>query len=468
MRRTLMIRRMKMDVLKELPPKRRIVIPLDPEIGRPVLEKLAARMYSEYLRREAERGIDDQPIIEGPEQLVEQWMEELNATASRLRGKRPDLGEAAGEMGSRVKIAFDEVSRIREELAVAKAPHVVEFVQGILAERPKVVVMAHHRKVQDVLAKALRKALGDEAVVMHRGGMNDVEKTAAEQAFQNDPKVRVFVGSIMASGVGITLTAADTLVMAEIDWVPGNNAQAEDRIHRIGQTLPATIYYLVIDGTIDAKLVQTCVRKLDVADKVLNQDTRDALLRDPITAPMRRGAETPLEVWALGVLGAVAALPQGSRQASWREVDFARKLLAQPFTTDNGWRYAVAIAVRFSGGSMKRVDASLQGGAPPRGPQSAVEQWAASAMVTLSDLDADRAEERNGEGFSKSDGYEGHALAALVRADSMTDADWRSAVTLARRYRRQVGAPPPVDAPRENPLRRAVRYDRALGRMIRR
>jgi hypothetical protein len=456
MRRTLMIRRMKMDVLKDLPPKRRIVIPLDPEIGRPVLERLANRAFQEYLRREAANGIDDQPIIESPEQLIEMWMEELNATAGRLRGKRPDLGDAAGELGPRVKVAFDEVSRIREELAIAKAPHVAEFVTGILSERPKVVVMAHHRKVQDALVKAFTKLLGAEAVVLHRGGMPDAEKTAAEVSFQTDPKVRVFVGSIMASGVGITLTAADTLVMAEIDWVPGNNAQAEDRIHRIGQTLPATIYYLVIDGTIDAQLVQTCVRKLDVADKVLNQDTRDALMRDPITAPMRREAETPLEVWALGVLGTLAGLPANARGVNPREHVFAQRTIADPRLTDKGWRYAVAIAVRFTGGSMKRVDASLHGGNPPRPAQNELEAWAASAMLSLSEADSDRAVERNGVGFSKGDSYEGHALAALISAESMTESDWRSAVTLARRYRRQVGAPPVIEPPRMNP-RRTVR-----------
>lgn len=468
MRRHVMIRRLKIDVLKDLPPKQRVIVPFDPEIGRAVMRRLAEGEYAKMLEREARRGISSEDeLLMDPEELLERWMSELKEAAAQMRGKNLDLSGAADAMGPKAKIAFSIMAAMRRDLAVAKIPSLIDYVSGILEEKPKVVIMAHHREVQDALVSALVKHLGSaDAVVLHRGGMADKDKSESERRFQTDPNVRVFVGSIMASGVGITLTAADQLVMAEVDWVPANNAQAEDRIHRIGQTLPATIHYPLVDGSIEAKLIRTCVEKLNIADRILDDDVRTKMMREPITAPALRPPQNTLETWAFETMVSVVQNPPP--RIGSRDMNFAREVASSPYLTDRRWRAAIATAIRLTGGSASRFDAKF--GLPTRPPATQLEAWAGRAMVLLADLDGDRAEVRNGEGFSKSDGGEGHALAAMARLGQMSDADWQDAIRLAKRYKRQVGEfrATPDGETRENPMRGRRRLPAPTRRRIRR
>jgi hypothetical protein len=97
------------------------------------------------------------------------------------------------------------------------------------------------------------------------------ERQQAVDSFQNNPDIKLFVGSIKAAGVGITLTAASTVVFAELDWVPGNITQAEDRSHRIGQTNSVLIQHLVLEGSLDAKMAKTIIEKQEIIEKALDK-----------------------------------------------------------------------------------------------------------------------------------------------------------------------------------------------------
>jgi len=90
--------------------------------------------------------------------------------------------------------------------------------------------------------------------------------------FQNDPDVRVFIGNIQAAGVGITLTAADTCIFIEFSWVPSDCTQAESRLQRIGQVNPILIQYIVFEGSIESRMLQTMTRKMEVIDEVLDKE----------------------------------------------------------------------------------------------------------------------------------------------------------------------------------------------------
>jgi uncharacterized protein (DUF3820 family) len=81
------------------------------------------------------------------------------------------------------------------------------------------------------------------------------------QKFQTDPSTRLFVGSLRASGLGISLTAASHVVFVEMDWSPSIVQQAEDRCHRVGQTASVLVQYLFFEGTIDEHLSQLLVEK---------------------------------------------------------------------------------------------------------------------------------------------------------------------------------------------------------------
>jgi SWI/SNF-related matrix-associated actin-dependent regulator 1 of chromatin subfamily A len=186
----------------------------------------------------------------------------------------PDLA-SADAAGVSPDVAFQDLSAVRLETALHKLPHVVAYIQDLLEEEEKLVVFAWHREVIDALAASLPRA------VKLYGGMSDRAKDQAVQDFQAGD-ARVFVGQITAAGTGLTLTAADTAVFAEIDWVPGNITQAEDRLHRIGQSNPVRIIHLVQAGSVDCRMVRALVAKQEVIDAVND---------DVVPSPPVAGAE---------------------------------------------------------------------------------------------------------------------------------------------------------------------------------
>jgi SNF2 family DNA or RNA helicase len=78
------------------------------------------------------------------------------------------------------------------------------------------------------------------------------------------PDIFIFILSTRAGGLGINLTAADTVIFYDHDWNPSNDAQAMDRAHRLGQTRQVTVYRLITKGTIDERIVQLARVKKDV------------------------------------------------------------------------------------------------------------------------------------------------------------------------------------------------------------
>jgi SNF2 family DNA or RNA helicase len=224
LRALFMVRRLKKDVLKELPPKRRQVLVLESAGLKGLLEK-EKRTYDEYAN---ELGGAD---IETPE--------------------------------------FGAMSAVRKEVAVAKIPFIVDHVQEVLKEQDKICVFVHHHEVVD----ALRAAFGDSAVHIDGRSANE-DRQAAVDRFQTDPTCKVFIGTIRAAGVGITLTAASTVIFGELDWVPGNVSQAEDRLHRIGQKDAVFVRHLVLEGSLDERMAQLIIQKQEVIDKAL--DTKEA------------------------------------------------------------------------------------------------------------------------------------------------------------------------------------------------
>jgi len=247
-----MVRRLKADVLKELPPKTRQVVVLPSDSVKSLIGKESAQS-----------------------KLFETEIKDLQKAVRTAKAQKDEgaYKDAVSMLRKANNVAFTEMAAIRKELAIAKIPFVVEYVNNILEEGEKVVVMAHHRDVVD----AIQNEFGLSAVKLY-GGMTEVEKSSNVERFQIDPTCKVFIGSIQAAGVGITLTAAQKMVFAELDWTPANMLQAEDRIHRIGQTGSALIQQLVFDGSLDAKMAETLVRKMGIIERALDKNSDD----DPI------------------------------------------------------------------------------------------------------------------------------------------------------------------------------------------
>lgn len=370
LRSTMMVRRLKKDVLTELPAKRRQVIEM-PANGASAAVQAEVEFYDAH-----KAEIEELEARVAAAELLEDQAAYLAATEA-LKGARAVL--------------FEEMAKVRHEVALAKISYVVEHVRGLLEELDKLVLFAHHRDVIDRLVEEF----ADAGAVKLYGGMSDADKDAAVQAFQNDPKCRLFVGGIKAAGVGLTLTAASNVVFAEQDWVPGVLSQCEDRCHRIGQKESVLCQHLVLEGSLDARMIKVAVRKQETLDRVLDVGMADV----PAVEVDYAAVAFPTSV----------TVPDAAPQAAKAP---KQKSLALGRVEDEVDRMA------------KRVT--------PEDAEAALE-----AMQQLAGMDGDHARDRNDVGFSKVDVEFGHKLA---RCASLSPRQAVFAVKLANKYRRQVGA----------------------------
>lgn len=254
LRETCMVRRLKAEVLHELPAKIRQIIRVD-----------------------------------GNEKLIEQ---------ERIRweqlGMTPEQALAAPD-----DVAFGDIARIRHELALFKVSAVIDFVDSILEQQDKLIIFAHHKDVAEALTEGL---LGYNPVCM-TGDTPPEDRQGIVEAFQEDQTVGIFIGTIGVAGVGHTLTAASTVCFVEESWRPSDVSQAEDRAHRIGQKDSVQVLHFVNDGSLDAMMVEYVIRKQQIADValdiVIEPKKEDDIMSRPVVLPPKDARAKALEDFGL-------------------------------------------------------------------------------------------------------------------------------------------------------------------------
>ncbi|KAL1267382.1 hypothetical protein QQF64_032745 [Cirrhinus molitorella] len=151
--------------------------------------------------------------------------------------------------------------------AEAKIRAIMEYISDMLeCGREKFLVFAHHKLVLD----SITKELGEKGISYIRidGSTASAERQQLCNRFQSSQKSCVAVLSITAANMGLTLHSADLVVFAELFWNPGVLIQAEDRVHRIGQTSNVDVHYLVAKGTADDHLWPMIQEKMNVLEQV--------------------------------------------------------------------------------------------------------------------------------------------------------------------------------------------------------
>lgn len=247
LRSTVMVRRLKADVLKELPQKIRQVIEV------PATGKIA-----EVIAQEQQELNMIKANLENLKRLVEQA--ERNKDSAGFRSAVKGLSQ--GEIGS-----ISLIAKLRKLTALAKVHTLIEYLQDTLQQGQKVVVFAHHKEVIAKLMEAFPNA------VKVTGSDSAEARDQAVGSFQEDPNTKMFIGSIKAAGVGLTLTAASLVLFAELDWTPASIQQCEDRCHRIGQKDTVFAQHFVLEGSIDATMANKIVDKLEMIERTLDYDT---------------------------------------------------------------------------------------------------------------------------------------------------------------------------------------------------
>lgn len=163
----------------------------------------------------------------------------------------------------------NDADAVTEQVSSAKLDALSDLLDSAENDGRKVVVIARFLPEIHAIEKLLEKK-GLRYSVIH-GGVAD--RPAQIEAFQNDPAVRVFIGQIATAGLGITLTAASTMIFYSLDYSMSNYEQTRARIHRVGQKHPCTYIHLVAKGTVDEKVLKALQDKANLA-KALVDDYR--------------------------------------------------------------------------------------------------------------------------------------------------------------------------------------------------
>ena len=168
--------------------------------------------------------------------------------------------------------AFDKFSSYkraiqseRQAAGFAKAPHVIEFVKNIMEIEESVVVFCHHKAIHELLHRSLAEYSPSSII----GGQTDKDRQQNIDRFQNG-ETKLMVAGLRAGNVGINLSRARYVIFAELDWSPAIHRQGEDRLHRIGQKNTVFAYYLIGNGTLDDHVANVLVDKSYEIDAIMD------------------------------------------------------------------------------------------------------------------------------------------------------------------------------------------------------
>jgi len=225
------------------------------------LDELAAKTKNLILRRLKENVLDmpDKVITPMYHQLSDKGWDEYDRLWEDYLEKR----KAEKKKGP-VQKDLVELILLRKFIAMEAIPQTIEMVENILETGKKVIIFTSFTDELNELAEHF-----DKLCVTHNGPMNDKEKQRSVDNFQNNDKIKVFIGNIKSAGVGITLTKANFVVFNSFDWVPGQNEQAEDRAYRIGQNNNVNVYYQMFEDTISTRMWETLRTKKDIISTII-------------------------------------------------------------------------------------------------------------------------------------------------------------------------------------------------------
>jgi SWI/SNF-related matrix-associated actin-dependent regulator 1 of chromatin subfamily A len=356
--KSVMIRRLKSDVLQDLPSKQRTIIPviiMDAEKERESRETMmqlrnARRAVSEITDLDAD-DVANSAQWEA-RKLLMQGMTLLQSYSTDINSLS-DL--TVHDFNSMYIVAY-------QASGIAKAPSTTEYILDWLEgsdSAQKLVVFAHHKDVLDYIETAIsKKYKGKLGMIRIDGSVSPAERALKVKKFQQQSNssgnIRLALLSMTAAGVGLTLTAASNIIFAELHWTPGILAQAEDRCHRIGQASSVNVMYCICkdeEVSVDMTLWSMLSSKVGNLGRVVDGergqlDATENELDHKLATPRRTGASSVEED-----LSSFFASSKKSSSAAKRSADSIVKGTIQSFF------------MKQSGKKEQRNDGSSTGGA---------------------------------------------------------------------------------------------------------
>ena len=237
-------------------------------MGASNLEELRDRTSGTILRRLKENVLDlpDKIITPVYLKLKSKQYEEVMGDYYDWYDKNPDESKS-------LTVQFSKLTKVRQIIADEKITQTIEIAENIIEQDKKVIIFCNFT---DSLNK-ITEHFGKTAVKLD-GSMSKTSRQFSVDQFQENPKVKVFVGNIKAAGVGITLTAAEAVIMNDLSFLPSDHAQSEDRAYRYGQKNNVLVYYPIFENTIEGIIYDILNNKKLVISTVMgdNQNPADA------------------------------------------------------------------------------------------------------------------------------------------------------------------------------------------------
>jgi SWI/SNF-related matrix-associated actin-dependent regulator 1 of chromatin subfamily A len=237
-------------------------------MGASNLEELRDRTEGLTLRRLKENVLDlpDKIITPVYLKLKSKQYEEVMGEYYDWYDKNPDESKS-------LTVQFSKLTKVRQIIADEKITQTIEIAENIIEQDKKVIIFCNFT---DSLEK-ITNHFGKIAVKLN-GSMSKTEKQYSVDQFQENNKIKVFVGNIKASSVGITLTSAEAVIFNDISFLPSDMAQAEDRAYRYGQKNNVLVYYPIFQNTIENIIYDIVNNKKKVIATVMgdNQNPADA------------------------------------------------------------------------------------------------------------------------------------------------------------------------------------------------
>ena len=226
------------------------------------LDELRERTQTHILRR-----LKDE-VLDLPDKIITPvYLRLKSKDYEELMGEYYDWYDKNSDESGSLTIQFGKLMKVRKVIAQEKVKNTIELAENIIEQGKKVIIFTNFT---DTLQE-IYNHFGKQAVYLD-GSCSKPHRQKSVDDFQENDKIRVFVGNLKAAGVGITLTSAEAVIMNDLSFVPAEHAQAEDRSHRIGQKNSTSVYYPLFENTIEGAIYDILNKKKKIISTVMGDD----------------------------------------------------------------------------------------------------------------------------------------------------------------------------------------------------
>ncbi len=223
------------------------------------LEELRDRTSRQILRRLKT------DVLDLPEKIMTPVYLRLKSRLYEgLMGEYYDWYNNRQDESKSLSVQFTKLMKVRQVIAEEKISHTIELAENIIEQGKKVIIFSNFTEP----LKKIHEHFGKKSVYLDGSTPKPARQDAVDK-FQESEKVQVFCGNIKAAGVGLTLTAAEAVIMNDLSFVPAEHSQAEDRAYRYGQKNSVSIYYPIFENTIEGFIYDILDRKKKIIGTVM-------------------------------------------------------------------------------------------------------------------------------------------------------------------------------------------------------